>query len=194
MDVRKTAREIGLFETAINLSFVINSEEVIQKVGASMPLPDENIADMVGKTAEWLLSFGKSKYMFFMPEIALIEEIIRRGKDNTEIIIAVPCDLDQEAKERLRNNLPHGDKVAILEEPYFPQSFYPSNGLMVISGYIGGNRPMVLADSYRMVEHYGSFLGKTVFVPYTELDTATRYDDWMEISRQRISAEWRWKI
>ncbi len=191
MDMQKTAREIGLFEIAINLAKVINSADVIQKVGASMPLPDEDIGVRVEQVAEWLLSFGKSKYMFLTPEIALIEEMGKRTNSETEVIIVVPCDLDQEAKERINNNLPHGVVVTVLEEPYFPQSFFPGNGMMVIGGYLGGDRAMVLPDTYRMVEHYSGFLGKKVFIPYKELDAATRYDGWMEISQQRLSAKWR---
>ncbi len=191
MDIQRTAREIGLFETAVNLAKVSNSADVIQNIGASMPLPDENIEARVEKIAEWLLSFGKSKYMFLMPEIALIEEMGKHANSETEVIIAVPCDLDQEAKERLNNNLPHGVEVTALEEPYFPQSFFPGNGMMVISGYLGGDRAMVLPDTYRMVEHYNGFLGKKVFVPYKELAAAMRYRGWMEISQQRLSAKWR---
>lgn len=191
MDIQRTAREIGLFETAVNLAKVSNSADVIQNIGASMPLPDENIEARVEKIAEWLLSFGKSKYMFLMPEIALIEEMGKHVNSETEVIIAVPCDLDQEAKERLNNNLPHGVEVTALEEPYFPQSFFPGNGMMVISGYLGGDRAMVLPDTYRMVEHYNGFLGKKVFVPYKELAAAMRYRGWMEISQQRLSAKWR---
>lgn len=47
MNMQKTAREIGLLETAVNLSKFCNSEDVMQKVGASMPLPDENIRDRI---------------------------------------------------------------------------------------------------------------------------------------------------
>lgn len=191
MNMQKTVREIGLFETAVNLAMVSNSADVIQKVGASMPLPDERIRVRVGQVAEWLLSFGKSKYMFLTPEITLIEEMGKQSNNKTEAIIAVPCDLDPEVKERLNNNLPHGVVVTILEEPYFPQSFFPGNGMIVISGYLGNGRAMVLPDTYRMVEHYSGFLGKKVFVPYKELDAATRYDGWMEISQQRLSVKWR---
>ena len=75
MDMQKTAREIGLFETGINLSKVSDSNDVILKVGASMPLPDEDITDRISQIAAWLHAFGKSKYMFLTPEIALIEEM-----------------------------------------------------------------------------------------------------------------------
>lgn len=191
MDIQKTAREIGLFETAVNLAKVSNSADVIQKVGASMPLPGEEIVGRVGQVAKWLLNFDKSKYMFLTPEIALIEEMGKLASRKTEVIIAVPRDLEQEAKDRLNNNLPYGITVSVLEEPYFPQSFFPGNGMMVISGYLGGDRAMVLPDTYRMVEHYSGFLGKKVFVPYRELDAAMRYEGWMEISQQRLSAKWR---
>lgn len=191
MDMQKTAREIGLFETAVNLAKVSDSADVIQKVGASMPLPDEGIGVRVGRVAQWLLGFDKNKYMFLTPEIALIEEMGRLSNQKAEAIIAIPCDLDPEVKERLNNNLPRGVSVTVLEEPYFPQSFFPGNGMMVISGYSGGERAMVLPDTYRMVEHYSGFLGKKVFVPYKELDAATRYDGWMEIGQHRLSAKWR---
>ena len=190
MDMQKTAREIGLFETGINLSKVCNSTDVIQKVGASMPLPDGDIAYRIPQIATWLHGFGKSKYMFLTPEIALIEEMAKLSSQK-EVIIAIPCDLEGEAKERLRNNLPRGIEVTILEEPYFPQSFFPGNGLMVVCGYSAGGRPMVLPDTYRMVEHYSGFLGKKVFIPYKELETAARYDGWLEVSQQRLSTKWR---
>jgi len=188
--MQKTAREIGLFETGINLSLVCNSTDVIRKVGASMPLPDEDITNRISQIAEWLHSFGKSKYMFLTPEIALIEEMSKLSKRD-EVIIAIPCDLEKEAKERLRNNLPRGMEVTILEEPYFPQSFFPGNGLIVVCGYSADGRAMVLPDTYRMVEHYSGFLGKKVFIPYKELATAARYDGWLEVSQQRLSAKWR---
>ena len=63
--------------------------------------------------------------------------------------------------------------------------------MIVISGYLGGDRAMILPDIYRMAEHYSGFLGKKVFVPYRELDAAIRYDGWMEISKQRLSEKWR---
>ena len=54
--------------------------------------------------------------------------------------------------------------------------------MIVVCGYTAGGRMMALSDTYRMVEHYKGFLGKKVFVPFKELDTAVRYDGWMEVS------------
>lgn len=191
MDVKKIAREIGLFETAINLAMVSSSNDVIRKVGASMPLPADDISNNINHVADWLLGLGKSKYMFLTPEIALIEKMVIRAKQDTEIIIAIPCDMDVDAKERMKNNLPHGIAVTVLEEPYFPTMFYPGNGIIIICGYSGGNRTLILPETYRMAEHYSGFLGKKVFVPYVELDMAARYDGWVEISQQRLSLIWR---
>lgn len=190
MDLRKTAREIGLFETGINLSKVCNSADVLQKVGGAMPLPDENITYVIPQITKWLQSFGKCRYMFLNPELAIIEGMSNISMQ-ADVIITIPCDLEEAAKERLRNNLPHNINVTILEEPYFPQSFYPGNGLMVVCGYSAGERLMVLPDVYRMVEHYSGFLGKKVFIPYKEIETSARYDGWLELSQQRISARWR---
>lgn len=191
MDLQKTAKEIGLFELASNLSKVRTDSDIIQKVGASMPLPDENISAKIGIIAEWILSFNKSKYLFLTPEIALIEEIKKKSCHQIEIIIAVPCDLDSDAKNRLSNNLPKGMPVSVLEEPYFPQSFFPSNGMIVCCGYLANNRLMVLPDTYRMAEHYSGFLGKKVFIPYKELETATRCENWIEIKSQQFDMIWK---
>ena len=191
MDVQKTAKEIGLFETAINLSKVGNSSDIIQKIGMSMPFPDKGIETQLVKIAEWLLSFEKNKFMFLTPEIALIDVIGKIANKNTEVIITVPCDLDLETKERLINNLPDTLSVTILEEQYFPNSFFPSNGMIVICGYLGSNRAMVLPDTYRMIEHYSGFLGKKAFIPYIEIETSTRFDGWFEVKKQRITTNWR---
>ena len=192
MDMHRTAKEIGLFLTAINLVEVMDSPEVQNKVGVSMPLPDSDIEEKVSDIIKWITRFGKRKYMFLTPEIALIEELLRQTDNKAEVTIAIPCDLDSEIKERLQNNLPHGATVGILEEPHFPTNLYPSNSMIVICGYFGGERPMVMADTYRMVEHYSCFHGKKVFIPFSELSSAFRYDGWMEIAgHKRISEIWR---
>ena len=191
MDVRKTAREIGLFETGINLARVLDSPDVLAKVDLSMPLPDADIADSVPQIAAWLRGFGKRKYLFLTPEIALFEEMARLGQPQEEVTLVLPWDLEPDAKERLRNNPPRGSRVTVLEEPKVPQSFFPGNGMMVVCGYSACGRPMVLPNTYRMLEHYSGFLGRKVFLPYRELDTAARYDGWMEVCQNRLSTEWR---
>lgn len=190
MDLQKAAREIGFFETGINLSKVCGSADVLRKAGASMPLPDENIFGKVRQIAAWLHGFGKHKYLFLTPEIAILEELGKLMGREEEILIALPCDLESDAKERVRNNVPRNAKTTILEEPYFPQ-LYPGNSLMVVCGYAAGGRSMVLPDTYRMVEHYSGFRGKKAFIPYRELDAGVRYDGWMEVSPQKLNTVWR---
>jgi len=191
MDLQKTAREIGLFETAINLAKVNTSPAVIQQAGTTMPIPDESITADTQRIAAWLLDLNKEKYMFLSPEIALIDEMARQTKRTREIIITLPCDLEADAKERIRNNLPRGLDIAILEEPYFPHSFFPGNGMMVICGYSAGGRAMVFSDTYRLIEHYSGFLGKKAFIPFMETNSAVRYDGWLEMNQQRINVTWR---
>lgn len=194
MDMQKTAREIGLFETAANIAAVRGSGDVQAKVGASMPLPDADILNNIRSVAEWLISFHKKKYLFMTPEIALAEamaELADNDDNDTEMIFSVPCNMDAEAKERLKNNLPSNIKVSILEEPFFPSDFSPGNGMIVVCGYAAGDRAMVLSDTYRLIEHYNGFRGKRAFAPYCELPSANRYDGWLEVGQQRIDFRWR---
>lgn len=190
MDLLKTVREIGFFETGRNVVDVLNSEDVRLKAGAVMPLPDETLVEDTEKVADWLARFGKSKYMFNSPEIALIEKIPLNSEKN-EAIILVPCDMESEIRMRLKDNLPRNVNVTLLEEPYFPDAFVPSNGIIVVCGYMAGERLMVLPETYRMIEHYGGFLGKKLFVPYTQLNESTRYRDWIEVGADKFNAIWR---
>lgn len=191
MDMQNLAREIGLFEVSNNLAKVISSADVIHRVGAAMPLPDEDIYTRTDSAVQWLHSLGKDKYMFLTPEIALIDRLALLSDENTEIIVFIPTDMEKKAKERFMNNIPLNIKVTVQEEPFFPSNVYPGNGVMVICGYMGADRPMVLGDTYRMLEHYNGFLGKKLFIPYVELDSAIRYDGWVEANQKSISMKWR---
>ncbi len=190
MDIQRTAKEIGLFETALNLSKYSESFEIVDKVGAAMPLPDSDITERVKLIARWLHSFGKTHYMFLTPEVALVDELAELSSSNIEVIFAVPHNLEDDIKERLKNNMSRNAKTSILKEPDFLR-LYPDDGLMVICGYLGGNRAMVLSDTYRMAEHYSSFRGKKVFLPYLELEKAARFEGWMELKQERITTQWR---
>jgi hypothetical protein len=195
MDAIKTVREIGTFMANENIAAVLASEDVRAKVGAVMPLPGINFNESINKVADWLSSFGKCKYLFFSPEIALIERL--SGCENkTESIIMVPCDMDQEVKSRLNDNLPKNMKVELLEETKYPESkgidFRPRNGIIVISGYLAGERVMVLPETYRLINSYGTgFMGKMVFVPYTAIKESIRYADWLEVEGDKFSEIWR---
>lgn len=191
MDLLKSAREIGFFEMGINLTKVLSSRDVRSKAGATMPLPGPELASSAEKIAEWLVSFGKSKYMFLTPEIALIERLsVLRPRQKA--MIAVSCGIEEDVRSRLENNIPKRMKVSLLEEPFFPEEFYPQDGMLIASGYLAGGRVMVLPETYRMIDHYvGKFYGKKVFVPYTQLAESTRFRGWMEASANKFSQIWR---
>lgn len=198
MDAIKTVREIGTFMTNENIVQVLDSEDVRTKVGAVMPLPESNFLKSMNNAVNWLAGFGKSKYMFFSPEIALIERL-PFCKDRTESIIMVPSDMEQEIKNRLNDNLPKNMKVALLDETKYPESvgidFRPRNGIIVISGYLAGERVMVLPETYRLINSYGNgFMGKIVFVPYITIQESTRYADWLEVGADKFNEIWRNEI
>lgn len=192
MNSRKTACEIGLFETAGNIAQILNRPAAAAKAGASMPLPAADIKSRIHQTAVRLLGLRKKKYMFLTPEIAVLEEMAALSPNSClEAILALPCDMDPQSRERLKNNLPCGIEVEILDEPYFPNAFFPGNGAIVICGYTGGDRLMVLSSTYRMAEHYSGFLGKKIFVPYAEFDISVPCEGWMELNPLILTEEWR---
>ena len=194
MDLLKLTREIGFFETSRNLSHVLDSNAVRTKTEIAMPLPEPWIANSIQQIAVWLTSFGKTKYLFLTPEIALIEEIAALCPQ-AEATIVVPSDMGEEIRARLRNNLPNCMKTSLLEEPFFPKDFYPGNGLITACGFLAGGRTMVLSETYRLVGHYvGGFYGKKVFVPYAEQTDNARYPEWLEVSANKFSYLWRDKI
>ena len=189
MDMHRTTMEIGLFETAVNLE-AAGVSELPWQVGAAMPLPADNTSEKTEAVADWLLGFGKDKYLFLTPEIALIDSMARRAEKEVEAIIIVPCDMDAESQERLRHNLPKGTTVSIRQEPYFPEGFTPCNGLIAVCGYLAGGRAMVMSETYRLLEHYGGFHGRLAFIPYVTLEHFERCEGW----RQTTSAfdeKWR---
>ena len=190
MDLLKTAGEIGLFELAANVSACLRSSEAAALAEASMPLPGEDAPGRIKAAADWLLSFGKTRYMFLTPELSIMDELYTRSGGRACSILAMPCCMDAEAKARLRENLPPAG-VTTLDEPFFDDGFYPGNGLLVVCGYSAGGVAMVLPQTYRMAEHYDVFRGRKVFLPFVELAARERRAGWMELSSERFSAEWR---
>lgn len=159
----------------------MDSREVREQAGAYMPLPDNDVAARVQAVAEWLHGLDKTRYMFLTPELALMDELAKLSQ-NAEMIVTIPHDMDPDVRDRLQNNLPKRVKTTLLEEPFTLTNFYPSNSVIVICGYLGGGRPMVMYDTYRMAAQYSRFYGKIVFVPFAVLDSALRYDGWRELN------------
>lgn len=189
MDIRRTAMEIGLFETGVNLTRVLDSQAVREKAGAVMPLPLPGLEEQLEAAGRWLSGFGKDRYLFLTPELALLEGLDRAG-DGGEAILVLPCDMEEQAGERLRGNLPQGRRSSLLKEPYFPSDFCPGNGLMVVCGYLAGGRAMVPEQTYRLLAHYGGFWGRKVFLPYVRLEEALRYEGWMEVNTEQFNGIW----
>lgn len=193
MDILKTAREIGFYETAINVQKVGVTETLREKVGTSFPLPPEDVMEDCTKIAKWLLSFNKSKYMFTSPEIALIEEMAKYAGSgrNFEVGIIIPNGMEAEIAERLHNNLPANVKISLLEAPYCWHDFRPDNGMVVTVGYLGREHVMVLFETQCVLGYIRGFMGCKVFIPYAEESVAERYEGWIETNASQFKEMWR---
>lgn len=191
MDIMQVVREVGFYETGRNLLLVGADEELREKVTVAMPFPQEAVTDGTDALTRWIISFQKNKYLFTTPEIRIIEQLAAQVPDHEAIILA-PCDMDPESRERIGGNLPAEMSVTLLDEPFFPLGFFPGNGMLIACGYLAGERPMVLEETYRLLAHYRGFLGKKLFIPYAFLDEAVRYNGWMEMPADTFTSIWRW--
>ena len=176
MDIHKIALEIGLFETALNLerAEIKNNDEI------AMPLPAPGMSEKIKSAAQMLKSFNKKRYMFLTPEIALIDAI---SEKNSDAVIIMPCGMDLESEERIENNLPSKMPVKIIKEPYFPETFTPDNGIIIICGYMSAGRAVIMNETYRLAEHYGGFYGKKIFLPYMKLENFICFDGWKQAAQ-----------
>mgnify|MGYP000096200921 CR=1 FL=1 len=89
MDVKKASEAIGFFELAGHLTKVRDSKEAVRKAGADMPLPEGDVQERIQRAASWLLGFDKDKYMFLVPEIALMEEMGKQSSKEIETILTI---------------------------------------------------------------------------------------------------------
>jgi hypothetical protein len=192
MDVRKMfSRGMGLIDLGIICDKFRDSLDVRRDVEAFMPFPDTHMSPRVKMQADHLCDLNKQKYMILGPEFSLIEEMAKNSRaKEIEIIVTLPVSLEDEDRERICNNIPHGVHVEVLSETFFPKSFFPKNGVIVVPGYMSASRAMVMSETYRMVEHYSGFWGKRIFVPYRVLDEACRYPGWWQIDQFGVSDRW----
>lgn len=192
MKIMKTVREIGLFEEAINLSEVLGSNGIAEKVGAEMPLPSTDIREDVKEIASWLLAFNKKRYVFLTPEIALIEEMANQTDRSIEAIIIAPSDMDDESRERINNNMPRFDSVLVtIIEEYSFGMIYPSEAMFVTCGYECGGRMIVMTDTERLVQRNACFNGKIAFIPYVSISMYYRCNGWIEVRTSKMTDRWR---
>ena len=157
-----------------------------------MPLPYYSIEQDIREIATWIHSFNKKNIMFLTPEIALIDELLKYDNE-TQFIIALPNFMEEETKENIINNNPDSKRVLFLQDSLSPSSFLPCNSLLVTCGFITGHCFMVLPETYSLNEKHHSFLGKKLFIPYTEFSEPIRYDDWIEINNDKFNQVWRRK-
>lgn len=182
MDIREAVKEVGYFETSLNLQPVRDNDDVAEKVSAYMPMPSGNTESLIDRCAERIFEKKKKKIFFLTPEIALIEKLAANPENIDTVLIAMPSDMEQEMRERITNNRLNTIDIQMIQEPFFPEDFTPKNGLIAISGFLAGGRTMVAGEVYRMAQHYRGFLGQKIFLPYVSLPNAERYDGWLEIS------------
>ena len=182
MDIREIVKEVGYFETSLNLLPVMDSREAKERISGDMPMPFEDIEERIKGFAKKIAEKGKKKIFLLTPEIALIERLTEYPQNIESVLIALPSDMEDDMRERIERNLLKTIDVQLIREPFFPENFSPKNGIIAVSGFLTGGRLMVSKEVYRMAEHYGGFLGQTVFLPYAELESTERYEGWLEIS------------
>lgn len=199
-DLRKTAREIGVMQQAVNLWEQRDSNEVLNASFDYLPMPSGDMDSRVERIATWLLGFRKNYYLFLTPEIAVVEEMLKQAPDNAKpkMFFVLPPKMDPDTEARIRNNLPKSRKyhpVDVLTEHSSLDYFFPRNTMMVVCGYLGRDHMMILDDDvYRLtVQHCSSFNGRKAFIPYVELEEAIHYEGWMELSREKINTLWRYE-
>jgi hypothetical protein len=49
---------------------------------------------------------------------------------------------------------------------------------------------MVLPETYRLIDHYGGFKGRKLFIPYVTIPTPAPYDEWIEMDIRKFSMVW----
>lgn len=191
MDIIDTMKEIGIIETALNLATIGSRNSAIEKkVLPDAPFPPVDISQYIELITDWISGFGKKKFFFFTPELALIESLARKTT-NAESFVAIPSDLDSDIEKNIKNNLPNSMKVSILNEPFFPPDFRPGNGIIIVCGWMNGKRLYVFKDTYRLIKHYSEFKGKKIFVPYVMKNGAYVSDNWIEVDGRFFTLNWR---
>ena len=191
MDIISLTREIGLFETVNNFSG-LNPDILAVTLDDQMPLPAS--AGAIAPAADWLLSFGKKRLLFCTPELSLVETLAASSPRPLDCQFVLPFNLDPESRQRLLSNLPKHEKISVstIQEPAFPDDFYPSNSMIVACGYLtGSRRAMVQSDTYRLLEHYKTFLGAIVFLPVFTTEDVSPYDAWLQVPQGIFTYEWR---
>ena len=186
MNIREIVKEVGYFETSLNLLPALGSADAAERIAADMPLPSADIGERIEAYAKGIAEKGKKKIFLLTPEIALIEKLAEYPENIESVLIVLPSDMDPEMCERIGKNLLKTVDIQLIREPFFPEDFSPKNGVIAVSGFLAGGRTMVSREVYRMTEHYGGFLGQKLFLPYADQQKTGKYDGWLEISHRKF--------
>lgn len=156
--------EIGLIETALNISKYIDDSQIVSESIKFMPFPDANFRERTIQIAEQIKSLNKEKILILTPEIALIE-LLKDSANISEILICISSEMNDEAKERISNNIPIGKaKVTLIDENTFPKDFSPANAAIVAVGYADRDKAIILRENYKMLNVYNKFYGMKLLI------------------------------
>lgn len=163
MDIFKTAAEIGMMEV-LRLIQPHMQDPMIARINP-VPSNTENMKQRINDVAQKMMAYGKQRLLFLSPETALLDRLSQLDS-RQEVILVLPCDMDELTAERLCKNMPHALNVTILTEPFFPEGFTPSNGMLFLFGFHNNGRMLLSPESYRLMERYSAFQGRKAFVPF----------------------------
>jgi hypothetical protein len=186
MNIISTISEIGILETARVVSK--NRSGSLHTVGYLPTLNSDNVEKCIDDFAKTLINSEKIKIFLMIPEIALLEKL-SEAKWNGSVILALPFDMDDESKERIKANIPVGVHTSFINEGTYPLAFRPDNGVLVCTGIAPNEFRQYLPPACcRMMALYKVFQGerillscfpKTTRVPeigwaYTDIDYFNR--------------------
>ncbi len=155
--------EIGVVETALNISKYINDSQIVYESSRFIPFPDAEFHERIYRIAKHIKSLKKEKILLLTPDIALIE-LLKDSEFISEILVCISSELNEETKERISNNLPTGIKVTLIDENTFPKNFNTLNAAIVAVGYSGKDKAIILRENYKMMSAYNGFYGMKVLV------------------------------
>ena len=173
--------EIGVIETALNIGKYIDDSQIVIESSRFMPFPDADFYKRTTDIAEQIKSLKKEKILLLTPDIALIE-LIKNSEYISEILVCVSSELNDEAKERISNNLPAGIKVTLIDENTFPKDFTPSNAAIVAVGYADREKAIILRENYKMLNVYNKFYGMKLLISPQNSVSNERPMGWIAIN------------
>jgi hypothetical protein len=186
MDIISTISEIGILETLREVSGnPANCRQVVQYLP---PVDTDYVESRISSLAASLINTGKSTLFMMLPELALLE-CLAEVKWKGMVILALPFDMEEVCKERIRGNIPDGINTVFQNEGTYPSNFISENGVIVCTGIAPNSyRQYLLPSCCRMMSMYKVFRGGRLLlscfppqtpVPeigwtYTEADFFTR--------------------